>query len=88
MTFMFMDICGFTPISETYKNRDDPEGLVELINKFLDVQTKIIINNRGTIDKYMGDCIMVFGMHPLIVKIMPICSQISIRSIRSNKRIK
>ena len=54
MTFMFMDICGFTPISEHYKNNDDPEGLVELINKFLDMQTKIIINNRGTIDKYMG----------------------------------
>ena len=50
----------FTPIIENYKNRDDPEGLVELINKFLDVQTKIIINNRGTIDKYMGDCIMAF----------------------------
>ena len=65
MTFMFMDICGFTPISEAYKNNDDPEGLVELINKFLDMQTKIIINNRGTIDKYMGDCIMAFWNAPL-----------------------
>jgi len=65
MTFMFMDICGFTPISEAYKNKDDPEGLVELINKFLDMQTKIIINNRGTIDKYMGDCIMAFWNAPL-----------------------
>tara|TARA_B100001173_G_scaffold141690_1_gene122975 strand:+ start:9099 stop:10934 length:1836 start_codon:yes stop_codon:yes gene_type:complete len=65
MTFMFMDIIGFTPISEAYKNRDDPEGLVELINKFLDVQTKIIINNNGTIDKYMGDCIMSFWNAPL-----------------------
>ena len=65
MTFMFMDICGFTPISEAYKNKDDPEGLVELINRFLDVQTKIIINNNGTIDKYMGDCIMSFWNAPL-----------------------
>ena len=65
MTFMFMDICGFTPISEAYKNKDDPEGLVELINKFLDVQTKIILNNKGTIDKYMGDCIMSFWNAPL-----------------------
>ena len=65
MTFMFMDICGFTPISEAYKNRDDPEGLVELINKFLDVQTKIILNNGGTIDKYMGDCIMALWNAPL-----------------------
>nr|BAR37009.1 adenylate/guanylyl cyclase [uncultured Mediterranean phage uvMED] len=68
MTFMFMDIIGFTPISEAYKNNDDPEGLVELINKFLDMQTKIIINNRGTIDKYMGDCIMSFWNAPLDCK--------------------
>ena len=39
--------------------------MVELINKFLDVQTKIIINNKGTIDKYMGDCIMSFWNAPL-----------------------
>ena len=68
MTFMFMDIIGFTPISEAYKNNDDPEGLVELINKFLDMQTKIIINNNGTIDKYMGDCIMSFWNAPLDCK--------------------
>ena len=68
MTFLFMDICGFTPISEAYKNNDDPEGLVDLINKFLDVQTKIIINNGGTIDKYMGDCIMAFWNAPLDCK--------------------
>ena len=65
MTFMFMDICGFTPISEAFKNNDDPEGLVNLINRFLDVQTKIILNNSGTIDKYMGDCIMSFWNAPL-----------------------
>ena len=65
MSFMFMDICGFTPISEHYKNNDDPEGLVELVNKFLDMQTKIILNNKGTIDKYMGDCIMAFWNAPL-----------------------
>ena len=65
MTFMFMDIIGFTPISEHYMQKDDPEGLVELINKFLDMQTKIILNNSGTIDKYMGDCIMSFWNAPL-----------------------
>ena len=52
-------------LSEAYKNNDDPEGLVELINKFLDMQTKIILNNKGTIDKYMGDCIMSFWNAPL-----------------------
>jgi adenylate cyclase len=65
LTFMFMDICGFTPISEHYMKQDDPEGLVELVNKFLDMQTKIILNNNGTIDKYMGDCIMSFWNAPL-----------------------
>jgi len=65
MSFLFMDICGFTPISEYYKNKDDPEGLVELVNEFLDAMTKIILNNGGTIDKYMGDCIMAFWNAPI-----------------------
>ena len=65
MTFMFMDIVGFTPISEHYKNNDDPEGLVKLINNYLDTMTKIILKNGGTIDKYMGDCIMAFWNAPL-----------------------
>jgi len=65
MTFMFMDICGFTPISEHYKNNNDPEGLVELINNYLDTMTKIVLKNGGTIDKFMGDCIMAFWNAPL-----------------------
>ena len=65
MTFMFMDICGFTPISEYYKNKDDPEGLVILINNYLDTMTKIVLKNGGTIDKFMGDCIMAFWNAPL-----------------------
>jgi len=65
MSFLFMDICGFTPISEYYKNNDDPEGLVELVNEFLDAMTKIILANGGTIDKYMGDCIMAFWNAPI-----------------------
>jgi adenylate cyclase len=65
MTFLFMDICGFTPISEHYKNNDDPEGLVNLINEYLNEMTNIILHNGGTIDKYMGDCIMAFWNAPL-----------------------
>jgi adenylate cyclase len=57
-----MDIIGFTPISEFYKNNDDPEGLVVLVNEFLDEMTNIILTNGGMVDKFMGDCIMaVFG---------------------------
>ena len=62
MSYLFMDIVGFTPISEYYKNKDDPEGLVELINEFLNECSNIIMNNGGMIDKFMGDCIMgIFG---------------------------
>ena len=65
MSFLFMDIVGFTPISEYYKNKNDPEGLVKVINDYLNRMSKIVLNNGGTIDKYMGDCIMAFWNAPL-----------------------
>ena len=65
MSFLFMDIVGFTPISEYYKNKDDPEGLVSVINDYLNRMSKIVLKNGGTIDKYMGDCIMAFWNAPL-----------------------
>ena len=65
MSFLFMDIVGFTPISEHYKNNDDPEGLCKVINNYLDRMTKIVQKNGGTVDKYMGDCIMAFWNAPL-----------------------
>jgi len=65
MSFLFMDIVGFTPISEYYKNNDDPEGLVEIVNDYLNRMTKIVLDNGGCVDKYMGDCIMAFWNAPL-----------------------
>ena len=66
LTFLFSDIRGFTPISEKYQK--DPQGLTHLINRFLDNQTEIILKHEGTIDKYMGDCIMAFWNAPLDVE--------------------
>ena len=66
LTFLFSDIRGFTPISEKYQK--DPQGLTRLINRFLDNQTEIILKHEGTIDKYMGDCIMAFWNAPLDVE--------------------
>jgi adenylate cyclase len=66
MTFLFCDIRGFTPISEQYKT--DPQGLTDLVNRFLTPMTNIIMDNEGTIDKYMGDCIMAFWNAPLDVE--------------------
>jgi adenylate cyclase len=63
LTFLFSDIRGFTPISEKYQK--DPQGLTRLINRFLDNQSQIIMNHGGTIDKYMGDCIMAFWGAPI-----------------------
>ena len=63
LSFLFSDIRGFTPISEKYQS--DPQGLTTLINRFLDNQTEIILKHGGTIDKYMGDCIMAFWNAPL-----------------------
>jgi len=65
MSYLFMDIIGFTPISEYYKNKNDPEGLVVLVNEFLDDMTNIILNNGGMVDKFMGDCIMAVFNAPL-----------------------
>jgi len=66
LTFLFSDIRGFTPISEKYQK--NPEGLTQLINKFLTPMTDIILKNSGTVDKYMGDCIMAFWNAPLDCK--------------------
>jgi adenylate cyclase len=63
MTLLFCDVRGFTSISELYKS--DPQGLTSLINRFLTPTTDVILARRGTIDKYMGDCIMAFWNAPL-----------------------
>ncbi|MCB2107199.1 MAG: adenylate/guanylate cyclase domain-containing protein [Rhodobacteraceae bacterium] len=64
MTFMFSDIRGFTSISELF----DAQGLTKLINRLLTPMSDVITQNSGTIDKYMGDCIMAFWNAPLFVK--------------------
>ena len=66
MTFLFCDVRGFTTISESFKS--DPQGLTKLINRFLTPLTNEIINVNGTIDKYMGDCIMAFWNAPIDVE--------------------
>ena len=63
MSMLFCDIRGFTGISELYKS--DPQGLTRLINRFLTPMTDLIMARQGTIDKYMGDCIMAFWNAPL-----------------------
>jgi len=61
MTLLFCDVRGFTTISEQF----DAQGLTSLINKLLTPLTNVILERKGTVDKYMGDCIMAFWNAPL-----------------------
>lgn len=61
MSVLFSDVRGFTTISEGL----DPIELTSLMNAFLTPITRIIHDNRGTIDKYMGDAVMAFWGAPL-----------------------
>ena len=63
LTIMFSDVRGFTTISESYKH--DPQGLITLMNRFLTPLTDVIIEEKGYVDKYMGDAIMAFWNAPL-----------------------
>ncbi len=66
MTLLFCDVRGFTSISELYKS--DPQGLTVLINRLLTPLTDAILRQKGTIDKYMGDCIMAFWNAPIQIE--------------------
>ena len=61
LTVMFCDMRGFTKMSE----RMEPTQLQELLNAVFSRLTDIIRANRGTIDKYMGDCVMAFWGAPV-----------------------
>jgi class 3 adenylate cyclase/FixJ family two-component response regulator len=53
-TVIFIDICGFTSMSET----TEPDKVVGLINAYFDVMVKEIMVNEGLVDKFIGDAIM------------------------------
>jgi adenylate cyclase len=61
MTIMFCDIRGFTSRAEGM----DAQTLTHFMNTFLSPMTEIITEEKGTIDKYIGDCIMAFWNAPL-----------------------
>jgi adenylate cyclase len=63
LTILFCDIRGFTTIAERMK--DNPQELTLLINRLLTPLSDIVPENGGTIDKYIGDCIMAFWNAPL-----------------------
>ncbi len=62
MTVMFCDMKGFTRLSEGMT----PQGLVKVMNRYLSTMSEPIRNNRGIIDKYIGDAIMAYWGPPFI----------------------
>ena len=61
LTVMFCDLRGFTSLSETM----EPLALQALLNDVLSRLTQVIRAHQGTIDKYMGDCVMAFWGAPV-----------------------
>lgn len=58
---LFVDIRGFTTMSEVLK----PEEVVEILNEYLSLTTQSIFNNKGTLDKFVGDATMAVFNAPL-----------------------
>jgi adenylate cyclase len=63
LSIMFTDVRGFTAISEHYGK--DVQGLTKIMNRYMTAMTKQIIENNGTLDKYIGDAQMAFWNAPV-----------------------
>ena len=63
LSIMFTDVRGFTTISEHYGR--DVQGLTKIMNRYMTAMTKAILENKGTLDKYIGDAQMAFWNAPV-----------------------
>ncbi|MDH5420307.1 MAG: HAMP domain-containing protein [Acidimicrobiia bacterium] len=61
LTVVFADVRGFTALSE----QAEPEEMIGSLNQFLSAMTDVVFRYEGTLDKYIGDALMIFFNDPL-----------------------
>ncbi len=65
LSILFSDIRNFTTRSE---EMDDPQQLIKLLNRYFTPMTQAVMDNKGMLDKYIGDAVMAFFNAPIDVE--------------------
>ena len=82
LTVYFSDLAGFTSLAESRK----PDELVQFLGQYFDDMSQIVADEKGTLDKYLGDGIMAFWGAPAAVH--DHAARACIAALRSQRRIK
>lgn len=82
LTVLFLDVRNFTPLSE----RLQPEEVVRILNRSFEMITQVIFKHGGTLDKFIGDAVMVLFNAPLDLPDHPLRAVLAAREIQERAR--